>query len=288
MPFPSAASPPSRLTIGIFDSGVGGLSVLREIRVLLPEADLLYIADSAHVPYGNKTPEFIVERARTLTRALVQRGAQAIVIACNTATAAAAPTLRAEWPQLPIIGMEPAVKPAAASTKTGVVGVLATVGTLASSRFAALLADFAKNVRVVTLPAPGLPEAVERGALDTPETRELLGRYVRPLLEAEADTIVLGCTHYAFLKPALAALTGPGVTLIDTGPAVAQQLRRRLIACGLLVDEQPAARPRTPGKERFWTTGDPAQTTPTLRALWRPDAAFLPLEEAEKAGVGAV
>lgn len=277
----SSFSPPSgpRLSIGVFDSGVGGLSVLREIRTTLPEAELLYIADSAHVPYGSKSPEFILKRSRALTQELTERGAQAVVIACNTATAAAAAKLRHQWPALPIIGMEPAVKPAAASTKTGVVGVLATVGTLASARFAALLDYFAKNVHVVMQPAPGLPEAVERGALDTPETRALLERYINPLLAAGADTIVLGCTHYAFLKPAIASLTGPGVTLIDTGPAVARQLQRRLTETGLLrmaaLDQLASEKAR----EIFWTTGDPATVSKTVQALWATDAEVSPLTE---------
>lgn len=270
-----ASAPPPAVSVGVFDSGVGGLSVLREIRALLPGAELLYIADSAHVPYGGKTAEFIIGRSRKLARVLLARGAQAIVIACNTATAAAAGKLREEWPDVPIIGMEPAVKPAAASTKTGVVGVLATVGTLASARFAALLDDFAKNVRVIVQPAPGLPEAVEAGALGTAETRALVARHVRPLLDSGADTIVLGCTHYPFLKPLIAEIAGPGVALIDTGPAVARQLRRRL---GETAPSTPG-RPGKPGAECFWTSGDPVAVARAVRLLWSPAAVVHPLEE---------
>jgi glutamate racemase len=263
---PSPASP-----IGVFDSGVGGLSVLREIRARLPHEPLLYVADSAHVPYGNKTPAFIVERSRTLGRFLLDLGAKALVIACNTATAAAASTLRTDWPGIPIIGMEPAVKPAVAATRNGVVGVLATVGTAQSSRFAALLDDFARDVRVVVQPAPGLAEAVEAGALGSPATRALVARHLEPLLGAGVDTLVLGCTHYPFLKPLITELAGPGITLIDTGTAVARQVERRLAAHHLLA---PTA--ADPPPECFWTTGDPDVTGPTLRNLWHPDAALQP------------
>lgn len=251
--------------MGIFDSGVGGLSVARELRCLLPRERLLYIADSKYVPYGNKPPEFIFERSRSLGRQLLARGAKALVIACNTATAAAAPALRAEWPHIPIIGMEPAVKPAVAASRRGVVGVLATVGTLQSARFAALLDDFAKDVRVVVQSAPGLAEAVESGALSSPETRQLVMRYVQPLLEAGADAIVLGCTHYPFLKPLIAEIAGNGVTLIDTGAAVARQVQRRLAESQLLNTGEPA-----PGEEleHFWTTGDVAAGQRALTILW--------------------
>ena len=255
--------------MGIFDSGVGGLSVARELRDLLPRERLLYIADSKYVPYGNKPPEFIIERSRCLGRHLLARGAKALVIACNTATAAAAPALRAEWPQIPIIGMEPAVKPAVAASRRGVVGVLATVGTLQSARFAALLDDFAKDVQVVVQWAPGLAEAVESGALSSSETRQLVIRYVQPLLEAGVDAIVLGCTHYPFLKPLIAEIAGNGVTLIDTGAAVARQVQRRLAESQLLNTGEPA-----PGEvlEHFWTTGDVAAGQRALTILWGADA----------------
>lgn len=259
---PGPASP-----IGVFDSGVGGLSVLREIRARLPHESLLYIADSAHVPYGSKSPAFIIERSRVLGRFLLDHGVKALVIACNTATAAAAPTLRADWPGVPIIGMEPAVKPAVAATRNGVVGVLATAGTTQSSRFAALLDDFARDVRVVVQPAPGLAEAVEAGALDSPETRALVARHLQPLLDAGVDTIVLGCTHYPFLKPLIADLAGPAIALIDTGAAVARQLERRLAEQTLLAPPATA-----PAPDRFWTTGHPATAGPTLQRLWHPEA----------------
>jgi glutamate racemase len=252
--------------IGVFDSGVGGLSVLREIRARLPAEDLIYIADSGHVPYGNKSADFIVERSLDLARFLLQRGAKALVIACNTATASAASKLRAEFPHVPIVGMEPAVKPAAEATKNGMVGVLATVGTLRSARFAALLDRFAHDIEVVVQPAPGLVEQVEAGKLDTDETRELVEVFVRPLKEGGADTIVLGCTHYPFLKPLIAAAAGDNVALVDTGAAVARQLERRLAEAGLRREA------RRDGGDEFFTTGDLAKARRVIPILWGSDA----------------
>ncbi len=251
---------PSSSPIGVFDSGVGGLSVLREIRARLPAEDLVYIADSAHVPYGNKTPEFILERSRALARFLAARGCKALVIACNTATAAAAQTLRDEW-AMPVVAMEPAVKPAVAATKSGVVGVLATVGTLRSARFAGLLETSGAGVRIETQAAPGLVECVEEGRTDAPETAALVASFVAPLVERGADVIVLGCTHYPFLRSVIANAAGPGVALIDTGAAVARQLERRLEAAGL-------RRTDGTGTETFFTTGDAAAAVPVFSRLW--------------------
>lgn len=256
--------------IGVFDSGVGGLSVLRHIRARLPHEDLLYIADSGHAPYGDKPAEWIRERSLELADWLVARGAKAIVVACNTATAAAAAALR-ERHALPIVAMEPAVKPAAAATKSGVVGVLATVGTLKSAQFAALLDRFASGIEVVTQPCPGLVECVERGELDTPATRVLVARYVEPLLARGADTIVLGCTHYPFLQPLIAEVAGPQVALIETGPAVARQLERRLQENGLA-----AGRTRL-GKSALHASGDLAQAERVMRRLWAEDTSFAAL-----------
>ena len=207
----------SEAPVGVFDSGVGGLSVLREIRARLPGESLLYVADSGHVPYGEKSPEYIRERCRQIADFFLEQGAKALVLACNTATAAAVAELRERHPGLPIVGMEPAVKPAAAATRSGTVGVLATTGTLKSARFAALLDRFAGDVRVITQPCPGLVECVEQGALDAPATRALLDAFVQPLLAAGCDTLILGCTHYPFLKPLLRQLVPAQVELIDTG-----------------------------------------------------------------------
>lgn len=251
----------SSAPIGIFDSGVGGLSVLRHIREELPHENLLYVADSAHAPYGGKSPHEIQARSLALTEFLMAQGAKAVVVACNTATAAAIGLLR-ERLQLPVIGMEPAVKPAVAATRSGVVGVLATTGTLQSAQFAALLESYGKNVRVVTQGCPGLVECVERGELDAPDTRALLRQYIEPLLAAGADTLVLGCTHYPFLKPLIEQLTAGRVALIDTGAAVARQVRRRIEEAGL------AAVSHAPGKVRLWTSGNVAQGQKVMKALW--------------------
>jgi len=256
--------------VGIFDSGVGGLSVMREVRRLLPAEDLIYVADSLHVPYGNKSADFILGRSLRLTEFLRDKGCKAIVIACNTATVAAAAALRAECPGLPIIGMEPAVKPAVASSKRGIVGVLATVGTLQSAQFAALLDKFAASVRVITQPAPGLVECVEAGALTAPATRQLVEQFVQPLIDAGVDVIVLGCTHYPFLRPLIQEIAGPEITLIDTGAAVARQLANRLQETSL--PHEPSHR----GWEKFHTTGPLAATRSALAVLWPGPAEVLP------------
>ena len=247
--------------IGIFDSGVGGLSVLRHIQEELPYENLLYVADSAHAPYGGKAPQEIQARSIALTEFLVGQGAKAIVVACNTATAAAIGVLREQF-GVPVIGMEPAVKPAVTATRSGIVGVLATTGTLKSAQFAALLESYGKSVRVVTQGCPGLVECVERGELDTSETRKLLLHYIEPLLAEGADTLVLGCTHYPFLKPLLEEHTAGKVALIDTGAAVARQVRRRIEEAGL------AAAGHAPGLVKFWTSGNVAQGRKVMGALW--------------------
>jgi len=247
--------------IGVFDSGVGGLSVLQHIRQTLPHERLIYVADSGHVPYGDKSPAFIEARALAITRFLISQGAEAIVIACNTATAAAAHTLRVKFSKLPILAMEPAVKPAVAATKSGVVGVLATVGTLESARFAALLDKHGRHVKIETQGCPGLVEQVERGELDSPRTRELIERYTAPLLKHGADTLILGCTHYPFLAPLIRDVVGDSIALIDTGAAVARHLQQRIQA------ELP---PRIAGEgsAQFFTSGDAEQATRITSALW--------------------
>lgn len=249
--------------IGVFDSGLGGLSVLREIRYLLPYEDLLYVADSAYVPYGDKSEELIQQRSLFLARFLLDQGAKAIVVACNTATAAAVALLRQELPAVPVIAMEPALKPAAAATRSGTVGVLATVGTLASARFAALLARYSGAVKIITQPCPGLVEQVEAGELDTPHTRRLLERYIRPLLTAGADTLILGCTHYPFLSSQIAQIAGANTSIIDTGPAVARQVQRVLARRALLQRGHCQL-----GTEHFWTTGLVDELREAACTLW--------------------
>ena len=248
--------------VGVFDSGVGGLSVLGEIRSLLPNESLLYVADCGHIPYGEKTPEFIRQRCLIIADFFHQQRAKALVLACNTATAAAAAQLRERYPDWPIVGMEPAVKPAAAATRSGVVGVLATTGTLQSAKFAALLDRFAGDVRVVTQPCPGLVELIESGDLLSPTIRALLQSYVDPLLAEGCDTIILGCTHYPFLKPLLREMIPESISLIDTGGAVARQLQRLLTQNDLLAD--------IPARETlFWTSASPNKFRNILPVLWK-------------------
>ena len=247
--------------IGVFDSGLGGMSVLQDIRRLLPYESLLYIADSAHVPYGEKSPEFIIQRSMAISRFLLQQPVKAIVIACNTATAAAVTELRKHWPEVLFVGMEPAVKPAVRASKAGKIGVLATTGTLRSARFAALLERFACDVEVLTQPCPGLVELIENGELESDVTRALLASYVEPLLAAGCDTLILGCTHYPLIKPLLRTMIAPNVQLIDTGEAVARRLQSELAKRGDL------AAPQQP-RDHFYGSGDLASIEHTLALLW--------------------
>lgn len=218
----------SMATIGIFDSGSGGLSVYREIVKLLPEERYIYFADNAHCPYGEKTAEYIRERGRAITEILLGMGADIIVVACNTATAAAISTLRAEYPGIPFIGMEPAVKPAALGTKSGVIGILATAGTLKGSKYLKTKGRFEDDVRIVEHVGEGFVELVENGILEGPVAYETVRASLQPLLDQGADRIVLGCTHYPFLRPVIEAIAGPGVQVIDPAPAVARQTVRIL------------------------------------------------------------
>lgn len=250
-----------RAPIGVFDSGVGGLTVLAEVQRLLPDESLLYVADCGHIPYGEKSPEFIRERCVTVAEFFRGQGAKALVVACNTATVAAVADLRERYPDWPLVGMEPAVKPAAAATRSGVVGVLATTGTLQSAKFAALLDRFASDVRVVTQPCPGLVELIEAGDLQSQALRELLLGYVRPLLDAGCDTLILGCTHYPLLRPLLAQMVPATVSLIDTGAAVARQLQRLLQARDLLAPGPAAV-------TQFWTSASAEHFRDILPHLW--------------------
>lgn len=256
--------------IGVFDSGVGGLSVLRHICAQLPGESIIYVADSAHAPYGDKSPAAIRARADALSDFLLEAGAKAIVVACNTATAAAVAHLRARL-TVPIIGMEPAVKPAVAATRNRVVGVLATTGTLKSAQFAALLDTFAAGVEIVARAGHGLVECVERGELDTPATRALLEQHLAPLIARGADTLVLGCTHYPYLRASIEAIVGDSMAIIDTGEAVARQLARQL-------EQQGLAARSTARQHRFWTTGDAARAQAIMSHLWGAPIAVRALE----------
>lgn len=248
--------------VGVFDSGVGGLSVLREIRQRLPQESLLYLADTAHVPYGEKSADYIRERCQRIAAFLLKQGAKALVVACNTATAAAVNDLRTHYPQVPVVGMEPALKPAVAHTQSGVVGVLATTGTLKSARFAALLERYSGTTRFITQPCPGLVEQIEAGALDSDSTRNLLKQFVSPLLAEGCDTLILGCTHYPFIKPLLLELLPSSVQLIDTGVAVASRLQQ------VLTEQSGLALRETDAEVFFWTTGNPEQMAGILPRLW--------------------
>ena len=214
--------------IGIFDSGVGGLSVFREIRKLLPEERYIYYSDKAHCPYGEKSREYIIDRAREITSLLLSEGADIIVVACNTATAAAIATLREEF-QIRFIGMEPAVKPAAMSTRTGVVGVLATAGTLKADKYLNTREKWAEGVKIAEHVGQGFVELVEKGCTSGPEAEGVVTESLKPLLDEGADRIVLGCTHYPFLSETIsktAAIIAPGrdIKVIDPAPAVAKHL----------------------------------------------------------------
>jgi glutamate racemase len=240
---------PADHPIGMFDSGVGGLSVLREVRVELPFEDLVYVADSAHAPYGDKPAPYIERRALAVSRFLIGQGVKALVVACNTATGVAVETLRRQF-TLPIVGIEPAIKPAVALTRSGIVGVLATSQTLASQKFETLVGAVRGNARILTQPCPGLVEQIEEGTSSSPATRLLIEQYVAPLLARGADTLVLGCTHYPLVADVIRAVAGPDVHVIDPARAVAKEVRRRLGEAGLRHD-----RART-GTLRFFTNGD--------------------------------
>jgi glutamate racemase len=235
--------------IGLFDSGVGGFSVWREIARQLPHHDTVYVADQAHVPYGARPLEEVRRFSEGITRFLLAQVVDVIVVACNTASAAALHHLRGIFPQVPFVGMEPAVKPATQNTNTGIVGVIATPATFQGELFASLLERFAEDVSVLTQICPGLVEAVEQGALDSPETTALVQECLNPLLEAGIDQLVLGCTHYPFLQPLIERIAGPAVEVIDPAPAVARQAGRVLEEEDVLPDSERTV------QHTFYTSG---------------------------------
>ena len=228
----------SNAPIGVFDSGIGGLSILKALRAELPNESFVYIADSGNAPYGEKGDAFVIDRSRALTQALIdQHVIKALVVACNTATAAAAKVLRAEFPDLPLVGVEPALKPAVQLSKTRKIGVMATRGTLESAKFATLKASLSDQADFIVQPCDGLAAAIERE--DTPEIMALCAIYTPAIgrfgtSNGEIDTLVLGCTHYPFISNHLRKLTGADVHFIDTGEPVARQTRRLLEAAGTL------------------------------------------------------
>jgi glutamate racemase len=245
--------------IGIFDSGVGGLSVMTEVVRQLPREDVLYFADTVHCPYGRRTHSEIQALSQGVAAFLLAQGAHIVVVACNTASAAALSHLRGQF-DVPIVGMEPAVKPAAQRTDTRVVGVMATEATFQGALFASLVERFASGVQVLTRSCPGLVEQVESGQITAPSTKQMLEIYLRPLLQAGVDSLVLGCTHYPFLRPLVEEIAGEGVEVIDPSPAVARQTARVLRRQGLLRESRL-------GQHTFYTTGNPQAFARLLEQL---------------------
>lgn len=252
--------------IGIFDSGIGGLSVLRHVRALLPAEQLVYFADSGFSPYGEKPESVIVERVLAIAAFLMSLNVKAMVVACNTATAAAIAALRADYPDLQVVGVEPGLKPAASLTKTGTVGVLATHATLASDKFQKLQQHLIESTgkQFLSQACNGLADQIEKGELNSRETALMVERYVTPLLKQQADTLVLGCTHYPFVQSLIAKVAseaGHNVTLVDTGEPVAQQLQRLLSQHGLLRSSAG------PGQLSAYTTGSHSSLSLAFRML---------------------
>jgi glutamate racemase len=246
--------------IGVFDSGVGGLSVLRAIRAALPAENLVYVADSGHAPYGDKSEAHIIERTLTVGNWLATSGVKAITVACNTATVVAIRHLR-EQTHIPVVAIEPAIKPAANTTRSGVVGVLATTQTLQSESVARLCIEHGEGKRILLQACPGWVEVVEQADLHSPHTEALLRQFVVPLMDQGVDTLVLGCTHYPFLRDTLQRIVGNDVVLIDPAVAVAAELTRRLGNDRRMDDPHV-------GATRFFTTGDVSHVQQVVAHLW--------------------
>jgi glutamate racemase len=252
--------------IGIFDSGVGGLSVLRAIREQLPAENLIYLGDQGHVPYGARPMEEIQKFSEGITRFLLYQDSKIIVVACNTASAAALKTLREKFPEVSFVGMEPAVKPAAEATQTGKVGVLATPATFQGALYASVVERFGADVELFQHTCPGLVSQIESGELDTQRTREILQDALLPMLEKNIDTVVLGCTHYPFVIPLIEQIVGENVRVIDPAPSVARQTQRLLEAENLL------NRSNASGRIQYFTSGDvPAVQSALAKLLGRND-----------------
>lgn len=266
----STTESPFQGAIGVFDSGVGGLSVLRAIRAALPHERLVYVADSGHAPYGDQSEDHITQRTLTVGNWLADQGVKGITIACNTATVVAAKTLR-EQTHLPVVAIEPAIKPAVAHTRTGVVGVLATRQTVQSSAVARLVDLYGADKRILLQACPGLAEQVERADLHSAETEALLRQFIAPLLAQGADTLVLGCTHYPFLRDTIQRLVGDQVTLLDPADAVARELARRLADGGCLTAETEQ------GAVQFFTSGNVAHAQAVMSHLWDAPLTVRPL-----------
>ncbi|KVC61199.1 glutamate racemase [Burkholderia ubonensis] len=252
--------------VGVFDSGLGGLSVLRAVRAQLPDESFVYVADSRNAPYGPRDEAFITERTLAIGEWLARQGAKALVVACNTATAQSIAAIR-ERLAIPLVGVEPGIKPAAALSASGIAGVLATQSTLASARFQALLDRYGAGRRFICQPGHGLVEAVERGDTSSPALRALLDGYLQPMLDAGADTLVLGCTHYPFFTETIRDLVGDRLTIVDTSDAIARQLARVLDERGLRAPAGTRAAP-----PRFCSTSDGRQLRTLASTLLGLDA----------------
>jgi glutamate racemase len=247
--------------VGIFDSGVGGLSVVREIHRLLPWESLIFLADQAHVPYGPRPLGEVLSFSEAITRYLLSQGVKLVVVACNAASAAALHPLRVTFPEVPFVGMEPAVKPAAEYTHSGMVGVLATPATFQGALYASVLERFAQEVTVLQDICPGLVAQIEAGEINTPKTRRILEKALQPMLDQGIDTVVLGCTHYPFVIPVIKDIVGDEVRVIDPAPAVARQVER-------VLEQQNLGNQRhAPRRLRTLTTGDAAQLQALLPLL---------------------
>ncbi len=246
--------------IGVFDSGIGGLSVWNELIRELPDESFIYVADSANAPYGNKTKQFITDRSRAISAFLSDSGCKLIVVACNTATGAAISTLRKEF-AVPFIGVEPAIKPAALESKSGHIGVLATAQTFKGEHFKRSIEQFGRFVEVHERAGTGLVELIENGKTDSPETRKLLKSYLYPMVEQGIDQLVLGCTHYPFLIPVIREMVPEGIHIIDPAPAVARQTHK------VLEDHAGRNTGNISSFYSFYTTGDAGKFNEVLAEL---------------------
>ncbi len=253
--------------IGIFDSGVGGISVLKSIREQLPNESFIYVADSAHAPYGDKSDAFLEQRSIDITQFLINNGAKAIVVACNTATASAVSKLRCLFNR-PIVAMEPAIKPATGLSKTGVVGILATAATISSEKYSKLVNRFEHKCRFISQPCPGLVEQIEQGELHGEPIETLLLEYITPLLAQGVDTLVLGCTHYPLVTRLIESIAGNHINVVDGNAAVAVELERQLQKHQLLASQlQQSAK-----HEQFWSSGNLERSHKIIMKLWHPQA----------------
>lgn len=247
--------------IGIFDSGIGGLTVLQVAQEALPTERFLYVGDNAHMPYGPRSLAEVRAFSMGIVRGLLAKDCKLIVIACNTASAAALSSLREAYTGVLFVGMEPAVKPAVEHTRTGTVGVIATVATFQSELYASVVERFAHEVEVLHQPCPGLVKQIEAGEFDSPKTEAMLRGWLEPMLERNIDALVLGCTHYPIVRPLIEGIVGPNVRVIDPAPAIARQVKR------LLEQEDMTAPADAVGGTTYWTSGDASEFAAMMQRM---------------------